>query len=314
MKAIVTVGISASGKTTWANDFCKQANRGGSDGGGLWSIICRDDIRRKILAEKHKRDIEPGELWKLWKFKDEDKVSVVYREELEAAAKDGMNVICCDTNLSSKHRDSLTSMLTGLGFAVEIKEFPVSVEDAWRRDAARADGVGHSVIAKQMRQWDEYISRKTVHNTNPSYLYEARRKAVVVDIDGTLAHNTSGRGWFENDKVHLDSVDEVVRMVVEGFKAKQYSIIVLSGREGTSICRGLTAKWLTENKVPYDYLFMRLEGDFRDDATVKEEIYWEEIHDMFDVVCVIDDRPKVCRAWRAIGLKTLQVGDPHVEF
>lgn len=314
MKAIVTVGISASGKTTWANDFCKQANRGGTDGGGLWTIVCRDDIRRKILSDKHKRDIQDGELWKLWKFKDEDKVSDVYKAELEAAAVDGRNVICCDTNLTAKHRNALINSLTELGFAVELKEFPVSIEDAWRRDAARADGVGHSVIAKQMRQWDEYVDRKTINNTDKEYPYTPRKCAIVVDIDGTLAHNKSGRGWFEYDKVHLDEVDKTVRYIVDGFKDKNFSVIVMSGREGTGECRALTEKWLRDNKVPYDYLFMRKAGDFRADNIVKEELFWEYVHEDFSVECVIDDRPGVARMWRSIGLKTLQVGDPHVEF
>lgn len=314
MKAIVTVGISASGKTTWAHDFCKQANRGGTDGGGLWTIICRDDIRRKILSEKHKRDIESGELWKLWKFKDEDKVSEVYRAEMESAASDGRNIICCDTNLSAKHRSKLIDMAVALGFAVEIKEFPVSIEDAWRRDAGRADGVGHSVIAKQMRQWEEYINRKTVQNTPKEFVYLPRKKAIIVDIDGTLAHNKSGRGWFEYDKVHLDELDTTVKTIVDGFKDRNYSIIVMSGREGSLECRELTTKWLKDNRVPVDYIFMRKEGDFRPDTIVKEELFWEFVHEDFAVECVIDDRPGVARSWRSMGLKTLQVGDPHIEF
>ena len=47
---------------------------------------------------------------------------------------------------------------------------------------------------------------------------------------------------------------------------------------------------------------------------VKEEIYKKYIEPNYCVLGVIDDRPKVARNWRQLGLKTMQVGVPEYEF
>ncbi len=52
----------------------------------------------------------------------------------------------------------------------------------------------------------------------------------------------------------------------------------------------------------------------RKDTIVKEEIFWRDIADNYNVQFVIDDRPSVARMWRELGLKVFQVGDPHIEF
>ena len=46
MKAILTIGVSASGKTTWAEQFVKENE--------WWVNINRDDIRFTILGERQR--------------------------------------------------------------------------------------------------------------------------------------------------------------------------------------------------------------------------------------------------------------------
>jgi hypothetical protein len=60
---------------------------------------------------------------------------------------------------------------------------------------------------------------------------------------------------------------------------------------------------------------MRKAGDGRKDTIVKKEMFLELVHPNYNVEFIVDDRPSVCRMWREeIGLKVLQVGDPHIEF
>jgi len=56
-------------------------------------------------------------------------------------------------------------------------------------------------------------------------------------------------------------------------------------------------------------LYMRTEGDYRDDAVVKYELYVQYIAPTFDVAVVLDDRNRVVRMWRQVGLTCLQVED-----
>ena len=90
---------------------------------------------------------------------------------------------------------------------------------------------------------------------------------------------------------------------------------MFSGRD--SICRKNTIKWLKQYVFFIDvdkHLFMREENDMRKDTIIKEELFFNHIANMYYVEAVFDDRPSVCRMWRDLGLKTYQLGDPHVEF
>jgi hypothetical protein len=54
---------------------------------------------------------------------------------------------------------------------------------------------------------------------------------------------------------------------------------------------------------------MRDEGDHRSDEVVKKEIYENYIAPWWDVVCVFEDRNRVVKMWRDIGLLVAQVWD-----
>ena len=289
MKAIITVGVSASGKSTWARKFVEE-NRG-------WEIICRDDIRRQMMGGRI--------IWAHWNWKHEGRVSQNYDRQVEAAASKKRNIILADTNLSEKFRNQRIESLKALGYEVEIRAFEVSLEEAWKRDAQRDEGVGQSVIYKQYQEWLTFIDRKRYKGN------QRLPSAVLVDVDGTLAH-MQGRGPFEWHKVHEDSIDLTVVAIVSGLKAAGHQIIVLSGRDG--ICYESTENWLRSYGVEFDHFFMREAGDQRKDTVIKEEIFWNKIADKFNVVCALDDRPVVCRMWMDLGIKVINVGNPYVEF
>jgi hypothetical protein len=59
---------------------------------------------------------------------------------------------------------------------------------------------------------------------------------------------------------------------------------------------------------------MRAAEDQRPDEIIKSELYDQHIRDRFNILGVIDDRPKVCRMWRGLGLPVFQVGNPDYEF
>ena len=59
---------------------------------------------------------------------------------------------------------------------------------------------------------------------------------------------------------------------------------------------------------------MRKPRDGRGEDVVKAEIFDNQIASKYNVLGVIDDRPKVLRMWRAKGLTTFAVGDTDREF
>ncbi len=292
LKAIVCVGVSASGKSTWAEDLTRRHP-------SSWVEVNRDNIR---FASGPKD-------WNKYKFTkaNERNVTESVEKQIEEYAKLECNIVQSDTNLTKKYRDSLISLLESYGYEVEVKVFHISLEEAWKRDANRQGGVGHSIIYSQYEKYLDFIGRKTYE---PS---ASLPKAVICDIDGTVAH-MHNRGPFEWDKVAEDLPKTSVISMLHVL-AKDSQVIFLSGRDGK--CFRDTEDWLVEN-LPQDIQFrllMRRPGDNRKDAIIKEELFWSSIADYFFVDTVIDDRPCMIRLWYELGISNVvSVGNPWKEF
>ncbi len=165
--------------------------------------------------------------------------------------------------------------------------------------------VGVSTSGKST--WAEQFIAEQVNHRQ----WQSIGKCIIVDIDGTLAHMT-GRSPYDFDRVNEDAVDIAVANICAFYYDDGYSVILLSGRD--EACRTVTVDWLHTNCIAYSRLFMRAEGDRRQDTVVKKELFDAHIRGMYDVEFVIDDHPCVCRQWRDMGLKVLQVGNPYIEF
>lgn len=131
-----------------------------------------------------------------------------------------------------------------------------------------------------------------------------RRKAWIVDIDGTLALNNRGRSPYDESRVSEDDSCPVIRELVT-ILANHYDIVICSGR--TDACRTATQNWLHEHLIPYTNLFMRKSGDNRKDSIIKLEILDNDILPNWDIQGVLDDRNQVVDAWRSRDLVCLQV-------
>lgn len=300
MKATFTVGVSASGKSTWAKEESKRTKS---------MIICRDDIRADILREA-KADFEIRDLWKLWNFKREKEVNVAIEDMIQFAKLNGLSVIFADTNLNKDRLRESINKMTALGFETEVKYFPIDdISVAIKRDAKREPSVGESVIKKQWLQWLELgeditgIRRYVSDNNLPS--------AIVVDIDGTVA-KMKNRGPFEWDKVGQDEPRYSVIAPVE-LLGEYCEVIFLSGRDGC--CEEATRKWLNTHVDVDSYkLFMRSPGDMRKDRIIKSELFWEHVAPFYNVVGVYDDRKQMIEFWQDTGVELFNVGNTYEDF
>lgn len=287
MKAVITVGISASGKTYWTSQQ-KAVD------------VNRDWIRFNVIS--------PGSDWSTYKFNKskENEVTKIQEQMVMDAHGKGQDVIISDTNINPTTRNKWTVLLTELGYEVEIKEFPITLEQAYKRDSLRTNGVGQNVIYSQYQKWLEYKGRKTYSGD------VSLPKAVIFDIDGTIAQMVD-RSPFAWDKVDTDSPRDLIIEMARGYMNLDYEIIVVSGRDGS--CKELTEEWMTKRQMPYAEFFIRPEGDTRKDTIVKEEIFWNDIATRYNVVGVVDDRPSVIRMWHELKIpNVICVGNPWVEF
>lgn len=148
---------------------------------------------------------------------------------------------------------------------------------------------------------------------------DARRPAIVVDLDGTLASSEWRVHHLRGDRSDWDAFfagmgrDNPVPWVVELLRADHGGAVrlIVTGRPADY--RDVCERWLTEHDLPYDELHMRAADDRRPDTVVKREIFHDRIAPRFDVTLVVDDRPKVVEMWRGLGLHVVRPVDPGLE-
>lgn len=140
---------------------------------------------------------------------------------------------------------------------------------------------------------------------------------MIVDIDGTIARNNSGRPWYGEGyekRLHEDDVDSAVDRVVNALYATAIveTVLFVSGR--TEAGREATQQWIYERTSHTidgrsGLLLMRKDGDFRPDVVIKREIYDEHIRDVYDVVLALDDKPEMIELWRSLDIPAWQVNE-----
>lgn len=138
MKAEILVGVSASGKTTYAMVMTDYA------------IVCRDDIRFGHVMPNARG-------WKDYVFSNENeqKVTAIHKDQIDRCAELGQNLIVADTNLSKKNRRKLIKHLQEIGYEVELVIINLPLEACIERDKERgARSVGEKVIRQQ---WETLV-------------------------------------------------------------------------------------------------------------------------------------------------------------
>lgn len=268
-------GLPASGKSTYAR---KLADDG-------WTRVNKDDLRAMLHNGK-------------WSGKNESQVLAIRDRIIRDSLALGKSVVVDDTNFAPKHKEALQTIANEFGASFETKFFDTPVEVCIERDLKRENSVGSKVI---MDMYNQFLKPPVpvieYDNTLPT--------AILCDIDGTLAHGIGvTRKPYEWDKVGSDTLDRAVADVIAD---TDYMVILMSGRDGS--CKEETIKWLENNEVEYEALYMREAGDTRKDSIVKAELYKEHIEGKYNIDFVLDDRNQVVQMWRDLGLKVFQVAD-----
>lgn len=296
---IVPRGIPGSGKTTWV----KQQLATHSPGTAV--RISNDDLSHMLygqawgtffLSDDTKETLHNLRLSMLKTFLRQDAITHVYID---------------NTNLAVQTVRALqdVALQHGADFIVDDSFLAVDIDICILRDTLRDSPVGADVIrkmagnARKLKPW-KATNVPTIKKYDNDQ--SGRPYAVIVDIDGTLAH-MDGRSPYDYSLVHTDIVDEGVKFVVnEAFK--KGDVIIASGRNDDSM--ELTEAWLKDNDVKYTNIYMRKTGDVRPDWVVKNEIFQERIAGRYRIRFVLDDRDQVVELWRnKLGLPTYQVAE-----
>ena len=139
------------------------------------------------------------------------------------------------------------------------------------------------------------------------------RYVYIFDLDGTLANNEHRSYYVKEHPKDWDTWHKLIEYDTVFIHIRDLAdILYLSGREivyvtgRSDICREATQNWLSQY-CPPGPLYMRREGDHRDDNIIKIEILAQMREDGYEPIMVFDDRTRVVNAWRAAGVPCAQV-------
>ena len=139
------------------------------------------------------------------------------------------------------------------------------------------------------------------------------RNAILADLDGTLSDPSKRLHYIQGQKkdydsfykeVYFDEPTAVVNLLREYAKKGETSLICVTGRPDS--CRQDTINWLNLHGIFPDALYMRPNGDFREDSIIKKELL-HYLRVEFNPILVIDDRPSVVAMWKAEGLPVVHI-------
>lgn len=298
-KLVITRGLPASGKTTWARAWVAEADRASR------VRVNRDDLRAML----YKRPV--------LEFAEEQRVTDAQHAAVRALLLAGSSVVVDDTHLRLRHARAWADLALDVSAQFRVVDIDTSLEECLRRDAVRAAAGDRAVGERVLREMAARFGgprllvapTEQVQAAAVTYVPDPALPAcVLVDIDGTVAH-LGERARFEEHLVGRDLPDPVVIDVVRRLHASGLDIVFLSGRG--SGCREQTQAWLDEHvgASVASALFMRTQGDMRKDSIVKLELLMAEVAPRWAVEFVLDDRDQVVAAWRRAGLTVFQVAE-----
>lgn len=279
-------GLPASGKSTWAEEYCKNNPN---------AVRLTKDLLRTMLNFDN--------------FNYRNEKDVVEVEKLLAIdfIMAGREVIIDDTNFNPKIQNIWIEMSRELNCPFELVDFSntVSVETCLERDKYRLKKVGGNVITKMALQYLDHLEGQEV---------------VVCDLDGTLCdvehrrHLVRGEGKKDWDSffslIPSDTLIESTLNMLNREYHEGKKIILVSARPEKY--RDSTEAWLQRylswNNFKYETLIMREDGDTRPDTMVKSDIFNKYLKHL-NIIRVYDDRPSVIRMWRELGLEVIDVGN-----
>lgn len=303
-KIIVTRGLPGSGKSTWAKGYAAIAKN--------TAIVERDDLRMQLFS-----------VYWTGIQEDEERVTRLQEKLVRSYLAEGTSVVISDTHLPDRSVKKWLKLGHELGVPVEVQDFRhASLELCLKQNASRGTDGSKFVDPKVIQdKYERFIKGRNLDKVieyTPSTKAKIEpydqpvtyRTAVLFDIDGTLAV-MGDRSPYDGAAVWKDTLNRDVSAALDAHWSMGTEVIIVSGRD--EIYREVTENWLADNGVKYTALYMRPteEGQKREDSIIKYELFNKYIRPKnYRIVGVYDDRHRVLRMWRELGLTTFHVNGP----
>lgn len=300
---ILTRGVPASGKSTWAKQWVVAApNR---------VRINRDDIREELFGKEYHGN-QTG--------KAEIRVTEHEYERIQRALRENKSVVSDNMHMNPRFLKAYHNMAKEAGLKLQHRDFPISKEEAFRRNAARERVVPEHVIEKiyeehvgpngEFHYFDgDYTPREFVAPEKPGQM------ALGFDLDGSLddtrgiTHYVKRPKHRDFDMFHRSSLftpaNPEVLQILRDAQERGFAVLITTAR--SEKYREVSEVWLNKIGVRPDNMFMRENDDNRPDFEVKHDMYNQKIKPHYDLVRMIDDNTQAIDAWKKNGIAVTEV-------
>lgn len=295
-KILILIGVPGSGKSTFAKYLLRTEEN--------WMRLCRDDFRTMQFSQSN-----------LSKYQ-ENAITEIMDSSIELLLRKRTNVLIDATNCKAEYLNHYVSKFNHLA-DIEFKLFDVDAQTIAERCEKRYNETGKYIPLKVQKRYLSNLNelKKTFDfSTRPQsdiadYIYVEQNaslpRAIICDLDGTLAL-MDGRNPFDASRSDEDRLNTPVAEVLRKFAKEGYNILLVSGREDKF--REPTLRFLEQNEIPFNQLWMRRSRDLRKDSIVKREVFEAHIRNHYFVEFVLDDRNQVVDMWRQdLNLPCFQV-------
>lgn len=332
-KLTITHGLPGSGKSTWAiQEVAKNPSS--------TIRVNNDNIRTELSGEDYHNSTPLKEV--------ETEVANIQEKLIREGLEAGKHVIVDNVNLNRYIIAKMNKLAKEYNVPLMQKHFNVSIEEAKRRNKARAENGGRFVpeevidrFAKKSYINGELVDFKIASNgfisvvprkTTGGEIIKAFNKeleklnpmlgnnVVVVDVDGTLANNAHHADYAFRDIKKKDysfffksienaPVNEFVKDLANSMRDNEkLSIIVLTGRSDENAEELIS--FIKRSEVKVSRLIAKRQFDFRPDYDFKNEILDELEQEGIVIVHSIDDRPQSIQVYESRGIIVSKVEFP----
>lgn len=318
---IIARGIPGSGKSTWVEQWVAEDpdNR---------IRVNRDTLRQQLIEANGVKQGRTTNGYYVYDNKGhldkdfEGQVSNLENSIVNKALREGKSVASDNTNMTARSGRGWVQAANRYKVPVRIKEFPITIEEAIRRDKLRDRSVGEAVIKRMASQLGPEGQFHHIDGTFPLQKFNRPhtrgQHAIGFDLDGTLADVRSIRHFVEKDEKGKRNFDgfhrsslfvpphpAIVEMLKDA-KAAGYAILITTARSAEYA--EVSQRWLKEVAgVEFDNYYCRSKGDFRSDYEVKKDLVDMIRKDGFDLVRQVDDNLQAIRAFTEKGIEVTAV-------
>ena len=293
MTVYILRGYSGSGKTTRVKFEYPNAIR-----------ASRDTIRAALSGRNDKF---------VGAHQFENLVTSVQENIVRSAIKQNKDVVIDDTNLTKKFAMRWVNLASRMGVPFRVVDIETPLDLCLERNSQRPDSVPPKVIKDQAKRFPigSWPVLEPTEGVRPEKFKSyngtpGKPKAIVVDIDNTVAMLPKGYSPYDPEHYSLDVPNQKVFGIVADLAlARDANVVFLSGRGAEH--KEVTYEWLNKHFYKVDALFMRPEGDKRPDYIVKDELFETYVAPNYNVLYCIDDRRQVVDMYRSKGLLVLDV-------